>query len=196
MQKIDGIFNRDSYPECDPNFWEDLNTFVAALEERLLIGLLRHENNKADKRNEKTYKDLELSKMEKETMDKLIFWAVCSGLKNRYTVMEILYNKMLQNPSALKEEKKHMLEELYCGHLFPDEQMKDSEEFKSHYHTMLQGEMEFEHKLTREQKEDFENIISNRIKSMSLYAKDSFVFGFQYAAKMMNCIFMDYNSEG
>lgn len=185
MEKIDGIFNRNSFPECDPKFWNELAVFSDALEERLLIKELG--DNRADKIESE---DIEMSKKEKDIIDKLIFWRLCSSLKNRYAVVDMLLYKL---PQSLEE--RHMLGELYSGRLFPEEQMKESKEFEIQYREMLQSEREFENSLSIAQKEAFSEIIDNRVITMLHHAKESFVSGFQYAAQMFLSIFTEYKLE-
>lgn len=86
MQKVDGIFNRDSFPESNLRFWRELAVFSDALEERLLIKKLRYENG-ADKNEGE---DIGMSKEEIDIIDKIIFWKLCSSIKNRYAVIELL----------------------------------------------------------------------------------------------------------
>lgn len=192
MIKIDGLYSRDSFPEYDPKFWDELSVFAGALEERLLTEKLKQEK-KGGIKKEEHYNALGFLEGEEKTIDKLIFWAMCSKLKNRHAVIDILLNdKMLEDP-FLNEGKCHVIEELYCGKLFPEEQMEESNEFKISCHNMMQGEREFENNLSASQKEGFEKIINARIMATSQLTKESFDHGFQYGMRMLMGVYTDYN---
>lgn len=62
MGNIGGAFNRHSFPEHDPKFWEDLNVFIDALEERILIENLQYNRNKSEKTMNKFQENLVWSK--------------------------------------------------------------------------------------------------------------------------------------
>lgn len=115
MTKYEGIFNRNSFPEQDPDFWQDLNVFIDVLEERLLI-----KNLQINKSKIKESKKQELTIKELETLERLVFWAACYGLKDKNAIIRILYQKGIIDTSVLEDEKKQMLNDLYNGNLFAD----------------------------------------------------------------------------
>lgn len=177
--------------------WSELESYISELEENLTFSLLKHElgKHKANEEQKEGSNDSYVcSRQQKEILNRLIFWTLCSELKEGHILLDIFMNgKLTVQTNSLS--KNHILRKLYEGNLCPDDDLEESEQYKSVATELKKMEEEFLSSLNTCMKDKFDMITTNYMNLQSISSTDCFIHGFQFAAKMLIGIYSEYNNE-
>lgn len=191
------------------DFWNNIKAQIDVIKEQTILEFLQHDEQYEKAKEEQAqaetvYMKLKLTEKQKNIIDNLLFWtdysnseystlSYLAGLKDSQRILKYFgTNDLLKDTFKTNmEQKKDILESLYCGEIYPNEQMKESLELQNYWNEMLKEERKFVDTLTPLQEIFFKKILEMRMESLSMYTKESFIYGFQIGSKIVISIYSD-----
>lgn len=173
--------------------WDKLDQLIDRLEEDLTFQIIKQSNSNQEIDDTNCNRQFFLLDDQKKVLNKLIFWTLCSEMKEGHYLLDVFLNNQL----TLKKKDSfapHILGQLCTGNLYPDETFKESEEYRILYGEAQQREEEIYSQLDDRLKDIYDQLMSDYSFLLSQNSTESFVHGFQFAAKMFLGIYLEYST--
>jgi len=180
----------------DEEFKEKLKAKIDELKENTLSNLLKQDTgylNSCEDHHlaEADYLKLNLSKEQKEIIDKLLICTDASNLE--YSTLSYLAG-IYDSPKFLKSfnfnenensEESSLVKDFYLGNLFPCEDNFESPNTRRFWKEIVKEEAKFKTLLTESLLISFNELYQKQMAGIGMSIEDSFVHGYQLGSKFM-----------